>query len=125
MANIGISTCYGQKGHVTGSNQPWANCEKLNKTFPDFRIVKPYLDQNCNPESRPPRPTPPFVTKVPDPVLQISLLFVENRRSALNGAWNLMVSFHFLSYCFLFFCLLRLLVPFLNYFIPASGFPVV
>ena len=25
----------------------------LKKTFPDFRIVKPYLDHNCNPESPP------------------------------------------------------------------------
>ena len=46
---------------------------KLKKTFPDFRIVKPHLDQNYNPESRPPPPPtlPPFDTKTPDPVLQI------------------------------------------------------
>ena len=31
---------------------------KLKKTFPDFRIVKPHLDQNYNPESRPPPPPP-------------------------------------------------------------------
>ena len=62
---------------------------------------------------------PPFDAKSPDPVLQISLLFVENSLSALNGAWNLIVSFHFLSYCFVFFCLLRLLVPFVSCFIPA------
>ena len=32
---------------------------KLKKTFPDFRIVKPHLDQNYNPESRPFTPPPP------------------------------------------------------------------
>ena len=55
-----------------------------------------------NRASAPPHP-PPFDAKFPDPVLQISLLFVENSLSALNGAWNLIVSFHFLSYCFVFF----------------------
>ena len=90
----------------------------LKKTFPDFRIVKPHADQNCNPESRNSNP-PHFDTKFLDPVLQISLLFVENPLSALNGAWNLIVSFHFLSYCFLFFCLLRIFVPFLTCLIPA------
>ena len=34
VANIGISTCYGQKGHVTGSNQLWANGENLTRHFP-------------------------------------------------------------------------------------------
>ena len=95
----------------------------VKKTFPDFRILKPYLDQNFNAESRlrasaPPHP-PPFDAKFPNPVLQISLLFVENPLSALNGAWNLIVSFHFLSYCFVFFCLLPSFVPFLMCFIPA------
>ena len=32
----------------------WATCV----LFPDFRIVKPHLDQNYNPESRPPTPLP-------------------------------------------------------------------
>ena len=97
----------------------------LKKTFPDFRIVKPYLDHNCNPESPPllPLHPTPFHTKFPNPVLQKSLLFVENLLSALNGAWNLIVSSHFLSYCFVFFCFLRLFMPFLTCFIPASGFP--
>ena len=58
-------------------------------------------------------------------VCRYPLLFVANPLSASNGAWNLIFSFRFLSYCFVFFRLLRLFVPFLKYFIPASGFPVV
>lgn len=58
-------------------------------------------------------------------LMSIPLLLVANPLSASNGAWNLIVSFHLLSYGFVFFCLLRLFVPFLEYFIPASGFAVV
>ena len=114
--------------------RPKRSCDRVEPTVGKLKTLKDiprFPHRKTVPRSQlqsrispPPSPHPtPFQTKFPDPVLQKSLLFVENLLSALNGSWNLIVSSHFLSYCFLFFCLLRLFVPFLTCLIPASVFP--